>query len=395
MATTLLPGGALVTAPEAPSSTSMFLWRLRRNPKAMIGGTIVLVLLLLIVVAPLLAPADPLDGELSQSLIGPSPDHSWAPTRTAAMSSAACSTAPHGGRGRPPRRLHLRIDRRPARDLGAYKGGWVDEAVTRLWDMLLAFPPLLLAFAVVAALGPGLEKSAVALSILYVPFIARVVRGVTLVQKEMTYTEAARALGYRHGRIVFRHILPNCLSPIICHLARHRLRDARPRRPFLPRSRHPAAGPRLGRHASEGQLVLLTAPHVALAAGAAIVVAVLGFNLLGDGLRDAPRPTAGSAMTALLGAAPLLRLDGLKIHFRTRGGDVRAVDGVDLEIRPGEIVGLVGESGSGKSVTARSIMRLVPMPPGKHVGGRILFHGHDLLGWPTRRCRSCAAAGSQ
>src|SRR3712207_5008634 len=81
--------------------------------------------------------------------------------------------------------------------------------------MLLAFPPLLLAFAVVAAFGPGLEKAAIALGILYVPFIARVVRGVTLVQKEMPYTEAARAMGYGRARIVFRHILPNCLSPVI------------------------------------------------------------------------------------------------------------------------------------------------------------------------------------
>ena len=76
---------------------------------------------------------------------------------------------------------------------------------------------------------------------------------------------------------------------------------------------------------------------------------------------------------------PLLRIDDLRVWFGTRAGDVRAVDGVDLTIGPGEIVGLVGESGSGKSVTARSIMRLVPMPPGRVVSGRILFDGQDLL----------------
>ena len=78
-------------------------------------------------------------------------------------------------------------------------------------------------------------------------------------------------------------------------------------------------------------------------------------------------------------AAPLLEIEDLRVSFMTRTSDVRAVDGVDLEIRPGEVLGLVGESGSGKSVTARSIMRLVPMPPGKLVSGRILFHGQDLL----------------
>jgi peptide/nickel transport system ATP-binding protein len=76
---------------------------------------------------------------------------------------------------------------------------------------------------------------------------------------------------------------------------------------------------------------------------------------------------------------PLLHIEDLRVWFGTRSGDVRAVDGVDLTIGPGEIVGLVGESGSGKSVTARSIMRLVPMPPGRVVSGRILFHGQDLL----------------
>jgi oligopeptide transport system ATP-binding protein len=79
-----------------------------------------------------------------------------------------------------------------------------------------------------------------------------------------------------------------------------------------------------------------------------------------------------------MNVTPLLRIEDLRIWFKTRTSDVRAVDGVDLEIRPGEVLGLVGESGSGKSVTARSIMRLVPMPPGKQVSGRILFHGDDL-----------------
>jgi len=81
---------------------------------------------------------------------------------------------------------------------------------------------------------------------------------------------------------------------------------------------------------------------------------------------------------------PLLQIDDLRIWFGTRTGAVRAVDGVDLNIAPGEIVGLVGESGSGKSVTARAIMRLVPMPPGKHVSGRIVFDGVDLATLPQR-----------
>ena len=85
-----------------------------------------------------------------------------------------------------------------------------------------------------------------------------------------------------------------------------------------------------------------------------------------------------------MSASPLLEIEDLRISFGTRTSDIRAVDGVDLEIRPGEVLGLVGESGSGKSVTARSIMRLVPMPPGKLVSGRILFQGQDLASLPER-----------
>src|SRR3954453_3063961 len=90
---------------------------------------------------------------------------------------------------------------------------------------------------------------------------------------------------------------------------------------------------------------------------------------------------------------PLLQVTGLKTYFATRAGDVRAVDGVDLTIQPGETLGLVGESGSGKSVTARSIMRLVPTPPGKYVEGSILFKGTDLLTIPESEM--CDLRGSQ
>ncbi len=89
---------------------------------------------------------------------------------------------------------------------------------------------------------------------------------------------------------------------------------------------------------------------------------------------------------------PLLQIEGLKTYFQTRLGDVRAVDGVDLAIRAGETVGLVGESGSGKSVTARSIMRLVPTPPGRYAAGRILFRGEDLLALPEREMQRLRGA---
>jgi peptide/nickel transport system permease protein len=144
---------------------------------------------------------------------------------------------------------------------------------------------------VVAAVGRSLVNVVIALGILYVPFIARVVRGVTLVQKEMTYTEAARAMGYGQGRIVFRHILPNCLSPVIVVSSldiAYALLDLAALSFLGLGVQQPT--PDWGAMLSEGHQVLLTSPHLALTAGAAIVVAVLGFNLLGDGLRDVLDP---------------------------------------------------------------------------------------------------------
>jgi peptide/nickel transport system permease protein len=275
-------------APEAPSTWSMFLWRFRQNTKAMTGATIVFVLLMLIVFAPLIAPKDPLDGTLNDSLNGPSRDYVLGAdkngrdvlsrliygTRTALGSALAVV-------------LISELIGVPLGIWAAYRGGWLDEAVTRVWDMMLAIPPLLLSFAVVAAFGPSLKNVVISLGILYVPFISRVVRGVTLVQKEMVYTEAARAMGYGQSRIIFRHILPNCFSQIIVvsslDLAFALLDIAA--LSYLGLGVQPPT-PDWGAMLSEGQLVLLSSPHLALAAGIAILIAVLGFNLLGDGLRD-------------------------------------------------------------------------------------------------------------
>jgi peptide/nickel transport system permease protein len=136
-----------------------------------------------------------------------------------------------------------------------------------------------------------LTNVVIALGILYVPLISRTVRGVTLVQRELTYTEAARAMGYGKARIIFRHILPNCAAPIIVQSSldlAYALLDIAALS-FLGLGIQPPT-PDWGSMLSEGHRVLLTAPHLAVTAGCAIVFGVLGFNLLGDGLRDVLDP---------------------------------------------------------------------------------------------------------
>jgi peptide/nickel transport system permease protein len=281
---------------ESPSAWSMFFWRLRKNPKALIGLTIVGILLIFIIFAPLLAPKDPNDGTLSDTLVGPSRQYVLGADKNGrdVLSRLIYGTRTALG-GALAVVLISEVIGVPLGIWAAYRGGWIDEVVMRIWDMLLAFPPLLLSFAVVAAFGPSLTNVVISLGILYVPFISRVVRGVTLVQKEMIYTEAARAMGYPNRRIIFRHILPNCLSAIIVvsslDLAYALLDIAA--LSYLGLGVQPPT-PDWGNMLAEGQAVLLQAPHLALAAGFAILTAVVGFNLLGDGLRDVLDPRQAS-----------------------------------------------------------------------------------------------------
>ncbi|CAN5687978.1 ABC transporter permease [soil metagenome] len=277
---------------ETYSARSMFVWRVRRNPKAMVGLAIVTALILMAIFAPVLAPYDPLKGTLSDSLASPGRDYLLGADKNGrdVLSRLIYGTRVAIG-GALAVVLISEIIGVPLGIWAGYRGGWIDEVVMRLFDMLLAFPPLLLSFAVVAAFGPSLRNVVVALGVLYVPFIARVVRGVTLVQKEMVYTEAAQAMGYGQWRIIFRHILPNCVSPVIVvsslDLAYAMLDIAA--LSFLGLGIQPPT-PDWGTMLSDGRAVLLTSPHVAIFSGLAIVIAVLGFNLLGDGLRDVLDP---------------------------------------------------------------------------------------------------------
>lgn len=175
--------------------------------------------------------------------------------------------------------------------LSGYVGGWIDLLLMRLMDMLFAFPAVLLALGIVAALGPNPDNVVIAISVVYTPIFARVVRGPVLALKEREFVEAARALGAGAPRIVGRHILPNLLSVLIVQvsiaLSWAILTEAA--LSFLGLSAQPPA-PSWGVMLNEGRQNLEIAPHLAIFPGLAIMLAVLGFNLLGDGLRDVLDP---------------------------------------------------------------------------------------------------------
>jgi peptide/nickel transport system permease protein len=175
--------------------------------------------------------------------------------------------------------------------LAGYAGGWIDQLIMRSMDVLFAFPAVLLALGIVAALGPDPKNVVVAIAVVYTPIFARVVRGPVLSIKEREFVDAARALGARASRIVARHVLPNLLSVLIVQtsiaLSWAVLTEAA--LSFLGLSAQPPA-PSWGVMLNEGRQNLEVAPHMAIFPGLAVMLAVLGFNLLGDGLRDVLDP---------------------------------------------------------------------------------------------------------
>jgi peptide/nickel transport system permease protein len=171
--------------------------------------------------------------------------------------------------------------------LAGYWGGWLDNILMRLMDLIFAFPAILLALAISAALGPGLTNTIIAISIVYMPIFARVGRGSVLQIKELEFIEASRALGSSHNSLIFRHILPNSLTPTVVQislaLSWAMLTEAA--LSFLGLGTIPPA-PSWGSMLSEARPMMELAPWMAIAPGFAIMIGVMGFNLLGDGLRD-------------------------------------------------------------------------------------------------------------
>lgn len=175
--------------------------------------------------------------------------------------------------------------------LAGYFGGWVDEVIGRLGDMMLAFPYLLLAIAIVSALGPGLVNTSIAVGVWATPTFARIVRSAVISAKGRDYIVAAQALGSSTGRIVWKHLLPNIVSPLIVYsslyMANAIMMEAA--LSFLGLGVQPP-DPSWGWMIASGRDFLRSAPHIATIPGLAIMVTVFGFNLLGDGLRDALDP---------------------------------------------------------------------------------------------------------
>jgi peptide/nickel transport system permease protein len=176
--------------------------------------------------------------------------------------------------------------------IAGYSGGWIDSVLMRLMDIMLAIPGLLLAIGIVAMLGPGLIQIMVAVGVTQIPIFARLLRGSILAARETDYVLAARSVGIRGRSILLSHILPNSLSPVIvgATLAMATAIIDVAGLGFLGLGPQDPSTPEWGTMLTDTTRYLQTAPFLALIPGAAIVVTVLGFNLIGDGMREALDP---------------------------------------------------------------------------------------------------------
>lgn len=283
--------------PEAPSASPRAqAWRrLRRSRSGMVGLWLVSFLVIMAVAAPIVAPYDPAtDRNLRERLNPPSIQHLMG---TDELGRDILNRVWHGTA------ISLRVGLF-AVGLGlvvgtilgllaGYLGRWIDTLIGWISDILLAFPSMLLAIVIVASMGPGIFNAIIAIGVVQIPVYTRLTRSMVLSLREQEYVAASRAVGAGHIRTLFRHILPNGLTPIIVQATLSigtAILDAAALG-FLGLGAQPPQ-PEWGLMIARGFGYFAVAPWISLFPGLAIVLAVVAFNLLGDGLRDALDPKA-------------------------------------------------------------------------------------------------------
>jgi ABC-type dipeptide/oligopeptide/nickel transport system permease subunit len=266
--------------------------KLTRNTAALFGGTLILIYVFTALLAPLLFPGNPSAPNLIKSLERPSLEHLLG---TDELGRSIMGRIIYGSRvslliavGVISVGLLIGV---PLGLVSGYYRGKVDFGIQRVTDTMLAFPGFLLALALVAVLGVGLKNTVISIGISMVPIYIRLVRGCALSVREEVYVEAAKAVGTRDTVILLRHILPNVMVPITIQtsLGMGMAILFAAGLGFLGVGVQPPT-PEWGTMLGSGRVYLFNSPHVATFPGIAIFLAVLGFNLLGDGLRDALDP---------------------------------------------------------------------------------------------------------
>jgi peptide/nickel transport system permease protein len=279
-------------APAGRSFASDVWRRLRRSPGALCGAAVVLLILFAAIFAPMLAHTDPLSQNLAAQDLPPGPGH---PFGTDKLGRDLFARIVFGARisiaiGFVAVGLAITLGTLVG-TLAGYLGGWVDSALSGAMDVMLAFPSIILAIAITTILGPSITNLMLAIGIVYIPQYARLARAAVLDVREEDFIEAARALGAVTPSILTRHVLPNILAPLLVQatlgIATAELEAAG--LSYLGLGARPPT-PEWGAMLNDARDYWLSAPWALVFPGVSITILVLGFNLLGDGLRDALDP---------------------------------------------------------------------------------------------------------
>jgi peptide/nickel transport system permease protein len=266
--------------------------RFRKNKMALVGLGIVVFFILLAIFAPLLAPHDFKEQNLAERLQPPSSKHLFG---TDDFGRDIFSRVIYGAR------ISLWVGFFSVLGsvivgsmlgiIAGYYGRWIDGIISRLFDIMLAFPSILLAIGIVAVLGPSLQNALIAIAVINIPNFGRLIRSRVLSIKQEEYVMAAKAIGMSDMRILFHHILPNSMAPIIVQgtLAIATAIIEAAALGFLGLGAQPP-NPEWGKMLADSKDFLTQAPWTMVFPGIAIMLTVLGFNLMGDGLRDALDP---------------------------------------------------------------------------------------------------------
>jgi len=377
-----------VTAPFASPGWTR---RVLHHRPARVAAAFLVVLGLVALFAPLLATHDPQSGQLGDALQEPSAEH-WLGTDH--LGRDEFSRLVYGARisllaGVEVLGIALLIGI-PVGLMAGYRRGWFDRIGMRVVEVVVSLPALVVAIAVVAATGPGLGPSMLAIGFVAATIMARLTRAVVLAAREEDYVDGARVSGARDRRIIVRHLLPNVASALVVQatllFAAAVLAEAA--LSFLGLGAVPPQ-PSWGVMLNEARAQFEEAPLLAVWPGLCIFLTVLAFNQLGDRTADVfgrggvaaldarpidpAVPAAGPAPVS--GSSPALDLRRVSVTY----GASEVVSDVSVSVADGEIVGLVGESGAGKSTTALAALGLVPTP-GRTRAESIRVAGVELVG---------------
>ncbi|MDR6724579.1 peptide/nickel transport system permease protein [Paenibacillus amylolyticus] len=290
-----VPISVQINSPTAPARRRLLTQMIKRvgsNKRSMIGLWIVTLFILIAILAPWISPYNPLEQNMDKLLQSPSLNH---PFGTDEYGRDILSRIFYGAR------ISLMVGIVGViisvffgvafGTIAGYFGGKTESLIMRITDIFMAFPGFLLALAIVSVLGPGMMNLMIAIGIFSIPSFTWISRSAVLSIKSKEYIEASRSMGSKHSRIIFKHIIPNSIAPIIV-LSTLRIATAilsASGLSFLGMGAQPPS-PEWGTMLSTGREFLRTAPHISIVPGVAIMLVVLGFNMLGDGLRDALDP---------------------------------------------------------------------------------------------------------